>query len=99
MLKGDLLEAEIWGGFGVATVGLRVGGEEAGMRCLRVSPRMVKRSGRREVDVREFTEGQQVGEEAQHLIDFEVLSLVRGTVSTPWADISLLVVLNSITRG
>lgn len=52
----------------------------------------------REVDVREFTEGQQVGEEAQHLIDFEVLSLVRGTVSTPWADISLLV-LNSITRG
>lgn len=53
----------------------------------------------REGDVKEITEGQQMGEEAQHLMHFEVLSLVRGTVSTPWADISLLVVLNSITRG
>lgn len=53
----------------------------------------------REDDVREVTEGQQVGEAAQHLNDFEVLSLARGTVSTPWADISLLIVLNSITRG
>lgn len=47
MLKGDLLEAEVWGGFGVATVGLRIAGEEAGMRCRRVSPRMVKGGGRK----------------------------------------------------
>lgn len=53
----------------------------------------------REDDVREVTEGQQVGEAAQHLNDFAVLSLARGTVSTPWADIPLLIVLNSITRG
>lgn len=41
MLKGDLLEAEVWRGFQVAMVGLRVGDVESGK-----GPQMVKREER-----------------------------------------------------
>lgn len=46
-MKADLLEAEVWGGFGVAMAGLTVGGVEAGMKHRRSGPGWCKRNERK----------------------------------------------------